>query len=298
MRAVLAALAVLSAGTLARAESPAQRVPAAILLFPLVTVESGGALRDTRIELVNLSRQDQQLSCFYLTATSCGAVGFSVRLTPNQPLSWLVSRGTFNSLSGSAVPPFRSNGELKCRVLPNDPTVSSHNVVQGRAIVFGVGGETIPYGAVGIARLRDGEAGRVAELDGVTYAECPDEMHFVFVATGPGSESEIVMTPCTQDLLDRNPTTTSVSFLVYNEFEQVLSASTSVTCHARRRLRDINKIFTRETLGTDTGHLIVRGAQSPILSMLIDRVSVGAATAIAANEPSLRGGRAATIRFP
>jgi hypothetical protein len=296
--AALAALAVIATGGPANAAAPAQRVPAALLLFPLVTVEGGGSLRDTRVELVNLSRRDQQLSCFYLTANSCGGVGFSVRLTANQPLSWLVSRGTFNSLSGSAIPPFRSNGELKCRVIPSGPEVEAHNVVQGRAIVFGVGGETIPYGAVGIQRLIDGEASRLAELDGVTYAQCPDEMHFVFVASEPGSQSEIVMTPCTQDLLNRTPTSTTVSILVYNEFEQVLSASTSVTCHARRRLEEISHIFERKTLGTDTGHLIVRGVQSPVLTMLIDRVSVGLATAVAANEPALRGGRAASIRFP
>jgi len=89
-----------------------------------------------------------------------------------------------------------------------------------------------------------------------------------------------------------------VQFLVINEFEQTLSASTTVTCQNRLSLQDVSSVFTRNTLGTDTGHLIVRGVQTPVIAMLIDRFTSGLNPATASNEPAFRGGRAATIRFP
>ncbi len=297
--ATVAALVGLVAVRSALAGPPPQRLPSAILVFPNVVVEGGGAVRDTRIEIVNLTGRPQQLSCFYVDGSFCSEFGFFIRLTPNQPITWLASQGSFSSHSLSAVPAFGGTGELKCRVIPQEPGVDAHNTVQGRAIVFGADGSTVSYGAVGFQRFTDGDFSGTAELDGSTYAQCPDEMHFAFVASEPGSESEIILAPCSEDLENRIPTTTTVQFLIYNEFEQVLSASTNVTCYERARLQDISHVFTRNTLGTETGHVVVRGVQSPVLAMLIDRVQVsGSASAVAGNEPAFRGGRSATIRFP
>jgi hypothetical protein len=64
-------------------------------------------------------------------------------------------------------------------------------------------------------------------------------------------------------------------------------------------LQDISHIFTKSTLGTDTGHLVVKGVQSPVLALVIDRFRTSAnAPVTAGNEPFLRGGRTAQIRFP
>jgi len=43
------------------------------------------------------------------------------------------------------------------------------------------------------------------------------------------AQSELVMTPCTEDFANLISVTTTVQFQVYNEFEQVLSASTSLS---------------------------------------------------------------------
>ena len=280
------------------AAPPAQSLPSAVLVYPYIVAEGGGKTRDTRVELLNLSARDQNLSCTYVIGDTCGQFGFSVRLTPNQPISWLASRGTFNSTSRTAIPPFNGTGELKCRVLPVDEKLSSHNAIQGRAIVFGLAGETIAYGAVGFRRLVEGEASGVVELDGATYEQCPDKQHFAFVASEPGAMSELVIAPCAEDLENRIPSRVTIQFLVINEFEQLVSASTSVTCVTRLTLEQISHVFRRETMGSETGHLILHGVQSPVLSMLIDRLDTGSATAVAGNEPAFEGGRAATIRFP
>jgi hypothetical protein len=283
----------------ASAAAPPQRLPSALLIYPLVVSDG---VTDTRIEIVNLSRHDVFLSCNYVPSTTCSAFDFRVLLTPNQPLSWRASTGLFTT-SATAVPPFSGTGELKCVVQTEREERDLHNAIQGRAAVFGADGQTIGYSAVGFIRLVDGPLTDVIDLDGQTYTQCPDEQHFAIVASAsgddPAAESEIVLAPCSEDFANLNPTTTTVQFLVYNEFEQVLSASTSVRCYLRRPLEDISNAFTRDVLGTDTGHLVVRAVQSPVLALLVDRFRTSANVPVTAgNEPAFRGGRTAQIRFP
>jgi hypothetical protein len=283
----------------ALAETPAQRVPSAIIVYPYVTAESG---YDTRIEIVNLSSREQHVKCIYIRPPGCFGVNFFIRLTPNQPLSWLASQGNLGP-GVSAVPGFFGSGELKCIVTPADePSQDHQNAIQGRAIVFGPNGETESFGAIGFQRLTPGPQERVLELDGVTYAQCPDEYHFAFVSSeagDPATESDIVFALCDEDLENVRPSTTVIQFRVINEFEQLLSASTSVTCHARRGLAEISSVFSRDTLGTETGHMIVRGVQSAVMAVMIDRfVTPGGTAAVTSNEPFLLGGRSATIELP
>jgi hypothetical protein len=286
----------------AAAEAPPQRLPSAVVIWPLIVVEGGGAITDTRVEVVNLSSIPVHLGCIFVPAPQCSGFDFHVRLTPNQPLSWLASRGVFNGQS--AVPPFSGTGELKCIVQPDEDAVAAHNTIQGRAAVFGADDQTIGYSAVGFLRLTDGPLTTEISLDGVTYTQCPDQQHFVFIATtdpdNPATESELVIAPCSEDLENVVFPPTVIQFQVFNEFEEQFSASTSVTCFARRRLDDISHIFTRAVLGTDTGHVVMRGVQSPVLAMVIDRfLTPGAMVpATAGNEPALRGGRSAEIRIP
>lgn len=292
-------LTVVTAG--ARGEAPPQRLPSAVLVYPLIQVEGGGAAVDTRVELVNLTSRPVDMKCIYVPARTCSGLDFHVRLTPNQPLSWLASRGVFNNTSFTAVPPFSASGELKCIVQPDEEGLDRHNAIQGRAAVFGADGQTIGYSAVGFLRLVDGPLENVIPLDGVTYSQCPDEQHFVFQSStaAAATESEIVIAPCSEDLENLVSPPTTVQFEIINEFEQRLSASTIVTCYARRTLRQISQSFTRATLGSETGHVIVKGVQTPVLAMLVDRfLTPGGAQGTAGNEPALRGGRSAEIRFP
>jgi hypothetical protein len=284
------------------AQSPPQRLPSAVLVYPLIQVDGGGSTVDTRVEVVNLTSRPTQLHCFYVHGPSCFGTDFQVLLTPNQPLSWLASQGVFNGQT--AVPPISGSAELKCIVFPPDgeESIDVQNTIQGRSIVFGADGQTIGYGAIGFRRLTDGPFENIIELDGATYTKCPDEQHFVILASVAGDplqESELVLTTCSEDLENLESTTTTVQFVVVNEFEQQLSASTSVTCTLRRTLRQISQVFTRATLGTDTGHLIVKGVQTPVLALVVDRfLASPGVPGTAGNEPALRGGRAAEIRFP
>jgi len=298
----MAAALVLWCSQAATAASPPQRLPSALIIYPLVVVEGNGATTDTRIELVNLSNRHIELGCIYVPAETCTGFDFRVHLTPNQPISWLASRGTFNGLT--AVPPFSFSGELKCFVEPDQESVAAHNAIQGRAAVFGADGQTIGYSAVGFLRLTDGPLTNEIPLDGVTYTQCPDEQHFIFLASDgstpivPAAESELVIAPCSEDLENVVTPSTVIQFRIYNEFEEQFSASTSVFCSARRLLRQLGNVFTRPVLGTDTGHLIVRGVQTPVLALVVDRFLTPPAPATAGNEPALRGGRSALIRIP
>jgi hypothetical protein len=299
----VAALLVLLWSQGATAESPPQRLPSAVLIWPLVVAEGGGSITDTQIELVNLSSRQLLLGCIYVPSSSCSGFDFQVRLTPNQPISWLASHGVFNSTS--AVPPFSGSGELKCFVEPGgDESVAAHNTIQGRAAVFGADGQTIGYSAVGFLRLVDGPLTNEISLDGQTYTQCPDEQHFVFIASDSdppvaGAESELVIASCAEDLENLIAKPTVIQFQVFNEFEEQFSASTSVTCSARRLLRQISHIFTRATLGTETGHVVLRGVQQPVLALIVDRfLAAPGIPATAGNEPALRGGRSAEIRIP
>ena len=292
-----------TAGVLAQA--PPQRLPSAVLIYPLVVVEGNGTITDTRVEVVNLSNRAVTLGCIFVTGPGCFGFDFHLQLTPNQPISWLASQGLFSNFA--AIPPFSTTGELKCIVEPSEEAVAAHNTIQGRAVVFGADGQTIGYGATGFLRLTDGPLTNVIELDGITYTQCPDEQHFVFLASDPGvppgspnpqTESELVLAPCNEDLENLTTRPSVVQFQVINEFEEQFSASTTVTCSLRRTLRQISTVFTKATLGTDTGHLIVRGVDSPVLAMVIDRFLTPTAPATAGNEPALRGGRPAEIRIP
>jgi len=280
----------------AGAQPPPQRLPSAILVYPLIVVEDGGATQDTRVEIVNLTGVDQDLSCFYVDEF-CNELGFEVSLTANQPLSWLASRGTFGTVGPVSVPPFFASGELKCSVIPHDTSVDSYNAIQGRAIVIGSDGQTIGFGAVGFQRLSDGDYTNVADLDGQTYAECPAQLDFAFLATQPGSASEIVLAPCTEDLENQIPMSTIVQLRVFNEFEESLSGSYRVTCLSRQLLSTASPIFKLSQLGSPTGHLSVQAAGIPVIGLLIDRFTDGALST-SANEPFLQGGSPARLTFP
>ncbi len=299
--AALALLVAWSGAARADSASP-QRLPSAVLVWPLIDVEGGGSVVDTQVEVVNLTRGAVDLDCIYVPSDICSGFDFRVHLTPNQPITWLASQGTSSTFSSTAVPPFDSTGELKCIVLPADTSVASHNTIQGRAAVFGADGQTIGYSAFGFLRLTDGPLTNEIDLDGVTYTQCPNEQHFVFIASDPSAaqaESEIVIAQCSEDLENLVNPATVIQLQVFNEFEEAFSASTSVACSIRTTLQKISSVFTQATLGSDTGHLIVRGVQSPVLAMVIDRFfAAPAVPATAGNEPALRGGRSAQIFIP
>jgi len=274
---------------------PAQRLPSALLIFPYLEVDGG---RDTRIELVNLSGDSQTVNCFYVDGATCNEIGFIVVLTPYQPLAWLASTGLSNTSTGAAAPPFFGQGEMKCVVMPPRPELQFHNTIQGRATVFGLDGATVSYGAVGFRRLTDGDFTGTVNLDGVTYAQCPDRLHFDVLTDRSTSTSDLILVSCSEDLLLQTRPGIGVQFLIINEFEQTFSTSVGVSCFGRLTLGSITDALTRTTAGTDTAHIILRGSSGPLVGLVIDGVPFGATTGTAGNEPSLQGGRSATVVFP
>jgi hypothetical protein len=273
---------------------PAQKLASALIVFPYIVFDGS---TDTLIELYNMSGQEQTIQCFYVRQSDCNEIGFFVTLTADQPLSWRASEGTNNVLTFTAVPPFDGVGELKCAVAPRTPNLSSHNVLQGRAIVFDPDGETVGYGAIGFQRLVPGDFPGVVDLDGGTYEQCPDRLHFQVLARQTGSNSDLVLAPCSQDLLTQTPTVTTVQLKIINEFEQVLSASLSLKCHLVSSFSRISTL-SYSVLGTQTAHLVVRGTSSPLLGLVIDRFTAYSQAQTTVNEPFLDGGRSATVIFP
>ena len=273
---------------------PAQKLASAVIVFPYIETSS---TVDTRIELINMSDQDIDLRCFYVRQSDCNEIGFFVSLTAEQPLTWFASEGTRNSLTFTAVPPFDGVGELKCAVDPKRPELDFHNALQGRSIVYDrISGETVAYGADGFVRLEPGGFSNVVDLDGFTYEEGPERLHFQTLATGSVS-GELIVVPCTQDLLTQTPSETSVQLAIVNEFEQVFSAAFRFKCYSRQSLSRFGTL-SRAVLGTDTAHLIVRGVSVPLLGIVIDRFDALGQRHTAVNEPFLEGGAPARIIFP
>lgn len=282
--------------------APAQRLASALIVFPYVVSQGD---QDTRIQLLNLSDRDIRVNCFYVRDAGepfgCLEIGFVVGLTPQQPLSWMASEGASNPLTFSAVPPFDGVGELKCAVMPDLPDLAAHNALQGRAVVFdSIAGDTVGYGAVGFRRLIPGGFGGAVSLDGFTYEECPERLHFQVLTRQSGQpSSSLVLTPCEEDLLTQTPTTTVVQMQIVNEFEQVFSSSIRFSCHSVTSFSSIGTL-SKSTLGTDTAHLVLRGVSSPLIGLVIDRFNGGPDNSLhtSANDPYLEGGSPALIVFP
>ncbi len=295
---LVAALAVtLSVSPTLAAGPPPQKLPSALLMFPYV--DSGGGV-ETRIELVNLSSGPVDLQCFWVNSEGqeCLEIGFFLSLTPFQPLAWVASEGIGSDFGASAAPPFFGTGELKCAVVAAQPSADFHNTIQGRATVYHADGRTVSYSSVAFRRLSDGEYTATLPLNGIDYTQCPSRLHFDVLTDQPTSMSEMILLPCSQDLLLQQPTTLNVQLLIINEFEQTFSASYGFTCYSRRTLTEIASSLTRAVAGTDTAHVVVRGVAGPVIGLVIDNVPFQAASGIAGNEPSLEGGRSATVTFP
>jgi hypothetical protein len=279
---------------------PAQKLPSALLIYPLVRAS---ATQDTRIELMNLTSALVSVQCFYVQGGTCNEIGFFVSLTGNQPLSWTASTGSTGN-GRRIAPPFIGDGELKCLVVPRTSDVSSYNALQGRALVSDSNtltddAQTVGYSAIAFRRLSSGDFTGVVSLDGVNYEMCPDRLHFQVLTQKPGSNSELILVPCSQDLELQLPSSAIIQFAVVNEVEQQFSASTTVKCFNRINFSSVAAL-RQSAVGTDTAHLMVRGVDVPVVGLVIDRFTVpgSGAPSASSNDPNLEGGRPATIVVP
>ncbi len=219
---------------------------------------------------------------------------FSFRMTAKQPLVWTVGLGLAgedlpladsgadgNSGSISAVPEDPMVGELKCVEVGDDDLPIASNDLKGEATIEHVFVDGPPfadiraYNAIGIqAKTQDDPKDNTLVI-GREYNACPNILlmdHFFDDAFEPAAgdtvRSDLTLVPCSEDFNLQAPIKTTVQFLVYNEFEQRFSTSTSVQCFREIHISDIgtrpgpsddrSSIFNVNIGGTLNGQALIR----------------------------------------
>lgn len=221
---------------------------------------------------------------------------FTLVLTTQQPTHWGVGSGRFADpfspqCDGSTfdcneagllvgrIPPVSSipfAGELRCIEVDQSGAPISGNHLKGEATIVSTDGDATKYNAVGLLGepfTNDGDnvlclGGGVTDdcPSGAEYEGCGNHLildHFAENADdpllGPTSQvrTELTLVPCRADFEQQMPTQVTVQFLVFNEFENVFSGSTKVTCWDTFFLDDVQNIF-------DVGALQSRFAETQI----------------------------------
>jgi hypothetical protein len=217
-------------------------------------------------------------------APSWQETDFDIWLTKQQPTHWVVGKGRLddptdgfgNDGSGfdpGRVPPKGNfEGELKCVEVTASGEPVTGNHLKGEAVLKAISGDTSKYNAIGIEGNPDAQPVNPLLLDGNIYNACPAKLwlnHIAQFASDPLASSyndglnsstttELTLVPCAEDFENQIPKSVTVQFLIYNEFEERFSASTTVTCYLSVTLSDIDSannptrsVFSRPVLGTD-----------------------------------------------
>lgn len=193
---------------------------------------------------------------------------FSIWLTRQQPTHWLVSTGRATSpfdpfgsdgagLDPGRVPPKSDfTGELKCVEVTEteEPFIGNH--LKGEATIKTISGDSegdvSKYNAIGIVGNAEAVPSNPLLLDDVVYNACPAKLilnHFAEGAPDPVADefeesssvsTELTLVPCSEDFENQQPTSQTVQFLIFNEFEERFSASTTVTCYLSTHLANID----------------------------------------------------------
>jgi hypothetical protein len=184
-----------------------------------------------------------------------------------------------HSNAGTRIPPVPENpfrGELKCIAVDATGAPVARNDLKGEGLIERF--DTDPavldvasYNAIGIQAVAgSATSDNVLTLGGTAgeYNGCPNFLilnHFFDGAADPvpGTDNEIstnlVLVPCSEDLLRQIPGAAVVQYLVFNEFEQRFSTSRKVTCFQDLPLCNIDtpscgrSIFNVAVAGTLTG---------------------------------------------
>jgi hypothetical protein len=221
------------------------------------------------------------------------AADFTITLTPQQPTGWVVDSGrTAAGAAGDvAVPPVTSDyfvGELRCVQVNNaeDATPVNSNDVQGSATIYRTSDGTVNvsrYNATGIqAVLSDGTtqnnkqmclggrdsgssdcvADNLADGDDREYAACPAKLVIGHFFESEDSATSVTLSPCSADVVTLEPTGLVVQILVFNEFEQRMSAATEIECVDTLELAEVSNIFNLSVQGTISGQTHLRPVDS------------------------------------
>jgi hypothetical protein len=132
-------------------------------------------------------------------------------------------------------------------------------------------GDVSKYNAVGIMAHATAPADAPLPLDGDTYDACPARLivnHFAsgqadpVAGDGSATFTELTLVPCRENFENQTVTSSTLDFVVYNEFENAFSVSTTVTCASTLELTQIPigqgnpslSIFGFGVLGTPVAH--------------------------------------------
>jgi hypothetical protein len=228
---------------------------------------------------------------------------------------------------GSVPPtPDGFTGELRCFETMADGTPVRGDHLKGEATLVdndGISsGDISKYNGIGFplvtAEVDEDNYLCMGGDDGATSDQCPNGPeydgcpniwvlnHFADGAADPivvdqgvsGSNirTELTVVPCTEDLENQAPSSVTVQFLVTNEYETTLSASTTYTCWGNSDLEDINpNAFTRDALDTDFAQTRIRAVgQGGVLLVAEEFHSISdgpASVAAAAFNPVVEGER-------
>lgn len=219
-------------------------------------------------------------------------------------------------------------GELKCVQVEDAGLPLSGNKLKGEASLISTTGDLSTYNAIALPANAGVLPGTELELSltngnpGGEYAACPDTLvfnHFAHGAVEPALSSAgslagagscvagncsitttLTMVPCSEDLETGIPGRVTVGFLIYDEYESRLSASTTVECWFNWPLNQIspagpNNPFTPGALGgSTTRHTRIRPVpgQGGVLGLAEEtRTSSSGATAVAAYNLHTQGNR-------
>ncbi len=211
---------------------------------------------------------------------------FDLWLSKKQPTVWNVSEGRrvsiLNEVPGDYgygldpghIPPMGDEfeGELKCVEVDETGRPTLGNNLKGEVTLKSTSGnqdgDVAKYNAIGIEGNADAaQPSSPLLLDGNVYEACPSKLYVQHLASGqsnlPNSTqgfnavTELTLVPCNEDFENGIPTASTVQYLVYNEFEQRYSGSTTVTCYLNTELTDLDSplfpdrsVFSAATLGT------------------------------------------------
>ncbi|MCK6556559.1 hypothetical protein L6Q96_18575 [Candidatus Binatia bacterium] len=173
------------------------------------------------------------------------------------------------------VPDF--TGELKCIEVNIDTgEPQSNNKLTGHAtLVDPLTGDVSKYNAIGIKGNDNNNGDNVLCLGGGVTLECPrgaeyDACPHTWLLDHPavGAPSPVVdqqpyceappcsavgvnltVVPCTENFETQNPPPVTMQFVIINEYEQALSASTTFRCWESYELEKISNAFLASTIG-------------------------------------------------
>jgi hypothetical protein len=182
-------------------------------------------------------------------------------------------------------------GELKCIEVDPSGAPITRNDLKGEVTLIAVArtgsdssqtvtGDVAKYNAIGIRGNPDVAPSNPLLLDdGATYDACPAKLILNHVASGApdlvaeelidfgdlsdtttsAGYTDLTLVPCTEDFENQIPKSVTVQFLIYNEFEEVYSTSTTVSCFLETELTNIGsgQIFSYGVLGTDVAQTVI-----------------------------------------